>query len=135
MKVRIYQLARDLRISSDALVNMITALGVEVKSHMSSIDAATVERVQKKFDKEKEAVKEDFARKVEPFYKGLAEKYKDEPALLAWSITEENHPVQWFYEAIRDVTLKMAEWDPKHPVITLDNRAATAWLNAAWDTM
>jgi len=74
--------------------------------------------------------KEDFAQRVEPFYKALAERYADDPALLAWSLTEENLPVQWFYEAIRDVTLKMAKWDPKHPVITMDNRAATAWLNA-----
>ena len=74
--------------------------------------------------------KYDFARKVEPLYKALAEKYGDAPALLAWSLAEENPPEQWFYEAIGDVTLKMAEWDPKHPVITMDNKAATAWLNA-----
>ena len=30
MKVRVFQLARDLKISSDALVNIITSLGAEV---------------------------------------------------------------------------------------------------------
>ncbi len=74
--------------------------------------------------------KEDFARRVEPFYKALAEKHRHDPALLAWSLTEENRPTEWFYEAIADLTRKMAQWDPKHPVITLDNKAPTAWLNA-----
>jgi hypothetical protein len=74
--------------------------------------------------------KEDFARRVEPFYKDLAEKYRDEPALLAWSIPEENRPEQWFYEALADVTQKMAQWDPKHPMISLDNTASTAMMNA-----
>ena len=74
--------------------------------------------------------KEDFARRVEPFYRELAAKFRDDPALLAWSLTEENAPVPWFYEAIADLTRKMVEWDPDHPMITLDNKEATAWLNA-----
>ena len=48
MKVRIYQLARDLRISSDALVNMITALGADVKGHMSSVDDDIVAKIKAK---------------------------------------------------------------------------------------
>lgn len=74
--------------------------------------------------------KEDFARRVEPFYQDMAEKYRDDPALLAWSLTEENVPVPWFLEAVADLTLQMAEWDPKHPMITMDNRAPSAWMNA-----
>ncbi|MEA3402381.1 MAG: hypothetical protein U9R79_14180 [Armatimonadota bacterium] len=74
--------------------------------------------------------KEDFAKRVEPFYEDLADKYGDSEALLAWSLTEENRPLEWFYEAIRDLTRKMAQWDPQHPVITMDNRAPTAWMNA-----
>lgn len=74
--------------------------------------------------------KADFARRVEPFYKKLAERHRDEPALLAWSLTEENRPTQWFYEAMADLTNKMAGWDPRHPVITLDNSASAAWLNS-----
>jgi len=74
--------------------------------------------------------KEDFARRVEPFYQDMAEKHRDDPALLAWSVTEENPPVPWFLEAVADLTLKMAEWDPKHPMISMDNRAPSAWMNA-----
>ena len=37
--------------------------------------------------------REDFAQRVEPFYQELAEKHRDDPALLAWSITEDNDAV------------------------------------------
>ena len=74
--------------------------------------------------------KEDFARRVEPFYQDLAQKYRDDEALLAWSVTEENRAAQWFYEAIRDLTNKMATWDPAHPMISMDNKAAAGWMNA-----
>jgi len=74
--------------------------------------------------------KENFAQRVEPFYQDLAEKYRDNPALLAWSLTEENRPVPWFYEAMADLTRKMEEWDPNHPLITMDNMSSSAWMNA-----
>jgi translation initiation factor IF-2 len=65
MKVRIYQLARDLRISSDALVNMITALGVEVKGHMSSIDEEIVVQIKAKIAQEREVVRKEDERKAQ----------------------------------------------------------------------
>jgi len=74
--------------------------------------------------------KEQFAQRVEPFYKEMAAKHGDDPALLAWCVTEENPPVEWFLEAVADLTRKMEEWDPKHPVLTMDNRAPAAWRNA-----
>ena len=64
-RVRIYQVAKEFSVSSEALLKIVRDFGVEVKSHMSSIDAETVERVRREFDKEKEAVKEDYARKRE----------------------------------------------------------------------
>jgi len=73
---------------------------------------------------------EDFARQVEPFWEDMATKYRDDTALLAWSLTEENQPVPWFYDAIASLTRKMEQWDPAHPMITLDNRVSSAWMNA-----
>ncbi len=64
MKVRIFQLARDLRISSDALVNMLTAMGVEAKSHMSSIDDAVVDQIRAKIAQEREVVRQQDERKA-----------------------------------------------------------------------
>ena len=59
MKVRIYQLARELRISSDALVNMIIALGAgaDVKSHMSAVDDEIVVKIREKIAQEREVVR------------------------------------------------------------------------------
>jgi translation initiation factor IF-2 len=64
-KTRIYEIAKEFSVSSEAMLAIVRGLGVEAKSHMSSVDPATVERVRKEFVKEKEAVKEDFARKRE----------------------------------------------------------------------
>jgi translation initiation factor IF-2 len=64
-KVRIYELAKEYSVSSEAMVNIVRGLGVEAKSHMSSIEPATVELVRKEFAKKTEAVKEDFARRRE----------------------------------------------------------------------
>ena len=64
-KVRIYQIAKEYSISSEAMLNIVRGLGIEAKSHMSSVEPETIERIRREFDKEKEAVKEDFARKRE----------------------------------------------------------------------
>jgi translation initiation factor IF-2 len=64
-KVRIYQIAKEFSVSSEAMLKIVRGLGLEVKSHMSSIDEETVELVREQFDKEKEAIKKDEARKRE----------------------------------------------------------------------
>ena len=56
-KIRVYEVARQFDVSSEAMVNLLREMDVPVKNHMSSIDEATVERVRGKFDAEKEAVK------------------------------------------------------------------------------
>ncbi|GJM43870.1 MAG: translation initiation factor IF-2 [Gemmatimonadota bacterium] len=62
-KVRIYQIAKEYSVSSEAMLKIVRGLGAEAKSHMSSIDADIAKKVEQEFNKEKEAVKEDFARK------------------------------------------------------------------------
>jgi translation initiation factor IF-2 len=56
-KIRIYEVARQFNVSSEAMVNLLREMDVPVKNHMSSIDEETVQRVRGKFDQEKEAVK------------------------------------------------------------------------------
>jgi translation initiation factor IF-2 len=64
MKVRIFQLARDLRISSDALVSMIQSLGVpDVKSHMSSVDEEVVAQIRARIAQTRESVRKEDERK------------------------------------------------------------------------
>jgi len=74
--------------------------------------------------------KDEMVAKAGPAYEALAEQYCDNPALLAWSATEENPPIEWFYEGLAELTGKMAEWDPNHPMIAIDNKAPSAWMNA-----
>src|SRR5688572_4795890 len=64
-KRRVYEAAKDMGMSSEALVSILRSLQVEVKSHMSSIDESVVEQVRSKLAREKEAVKEEEARKRE----------------------------------------------------------------------
>jgi translation initiation factor IF-2 len=52
-------------MSSEALVHILKSLSVEVKSHMSSVADEVIEQVRSKLAREKEAVKEEEARKRE----------------------------------------------------------------------
>jgi translation initiation factor IF-2 len=64
-KRRVYEAAKDMGMSSEALVGILRSMSIEVKSHMSSIGEDVVEQVRQKLDREKEAVKEEEARKRE----------------------------------------------------------------------
>jgi translation initiation factor IF-2 len=63
-KRRVYQVAKEFRISSEALIGMLVKLGHDVKSHMNAIDDDVVEQVRAEFEKEKDAVKREYAKKV-----------------------------------------------------------------------
>jgi len=62
-KKRVYQLARDYKISSEAMLSIIGKLGFKVKSHMSAVDEKMASAIEEKFRKEREAVKEEYAQK------------------------------------------------------------------------
>ena len=62
-KVRVYEIAKDLKMSSDAVVEMLRALDISVRSHMSTVDAGAIDLLRDKMQKEKQVVKEDLARK------------------------------------------------------------------------
>jgi translation initiation factor IF-2 len=64
VKVRVFQLARELKISSEALVNIITSLGEEVKGHMSSVEDDLVVRIRGKIAEERAAVKRETEKKA-----------------------------------------------------------------------
>jgi hypothetical protein len=60
---RIYQVARELNLSSEALLEMLRGMDLKVKSHMSAIEDETVAALGEKLRLEKEEVKKDEARK------------------------------------------------------------------------
>ncbi|MGE5174764.1 MAG: translation initiation factor IF-2 [Hyphomicrobiales bacterium] len=64
-KKRVYEAAKEMGMSSEALVSILKSMSVDVKSHMSSIGEDVVEKVRLKIDREKEAVKEEEARRKE----------------------------------------------------------------------
>ena len=65
VKRRVYEAAKDMGMSSEALVSILKSMSVDVKSHMSSIDDNVVEQVRLKIARQKEAVKEEEARRKE----------------------------------------------------------------------
>jgi translation initiation factor IF-2 len=64
-KLRVYEVAKDLGMSSEAVLQIVRRLGVEVKNHMSTLLSETVEKVQAELNQEKTAVREAEARKHE----------------------------------------------------------------------
>lgn len=75
-KVRVYEAAREFKISSEALLEMVRSLGIPVKSHMSSIPEDVVEKIRDKIQKEKEAVKQEYAAKRKREAKAKPQKKK-----------------------------------------------------------
>jgi translation initiation factor IF-2 len=73
-KKRIYEVARQYNISSDALVRMLRELKHDVKSHMSVMDEKMILDVNMKFEAEKLAAREDQARKKQMAEKAATEK-------------------------------------------------------------
>ena len=64
-KLRVFQVAKDFNVSSEALIGILQGLGVSAKSHMSTLDAAVVDLVRNKFKEEKAVTKAEDARKQE----------------------------------------------------------------------
>jgi translation initiation factor IF-2 len=62
-KKRIYDIAKDFEVSSEALVGVLRSLKFEVKNHMSFATDEMIAALEKKFEEEKTAVKEEYARK------------------------------------------------------------------------
>ena len=64
-KARVYEVAKELGMSSEAVLQISRNLGVEVKNHMSTLAAETVDKVRAQISHEAAVVKEEQARKHE----------------------------------------------------------------------
>jgi len=60
----VYQVAKEFRISSEALVGVLRKLGYDVKTHMNAIDDDVIASARAEFEKEKDAVKIEFAKRL-----------------------------------------------------------------------
>ncbi len=62
-KEKVYKLAKEFKVSSEALMQVLKGMGVPVKSHMSSVDENLREEIQKTFEKHRTQIKKQYARK------------------------------------------------------------------------
>jgi translation initiation factor IF-2 len=53
-KVRVYEVARELGFANQDLLQKLASVGIQVRNHMSSLDAADAERVKRAIEKEKQ---------------------------------------------------------------------------------
>jgi translation initiation factor IF-2 len=61
----LHKVAKEFKVSSEALMEMLRAMGVPVKSYMSFLDDKTVESIRKRFEEEKASIRQEYARKKE----------------------------------------------------------------------
>ena len=62
-KKRVYEVAREFNLSSVAMVEQIRSLGFEVKNHMAVCTQEMVDGIQKKFEEERNASRQEIKRK------------------------------------------------------------------------
>jgi translation initiation factor IF-2 len=73
-KERVYDIAKEFTISSEALIKILRSLGYDVKSHMSIVDDEMKEAIIQKFTEEKKAAKARVEKKRE--FAALSQKQK-----------------------------------------------------------
>lgn len=64
-KEKVYKLAQEFRVSSEALVQMLRGMGIPVKSHMSTVDENLRDQIKRKFEEQRAEIKKEYARKRE----------------------------------------------------------------------
>mgnify|MGYP006302348093 FL=1 len=62
-KEKVYKLAQEFKVSSEALVQMLRGMGIPVKSHMSTVDENLRGEIKKKFEQERAEIKKEYRRK------------------------------------------------------------------------
>jgi translation initiation factor IF-2 len=79
-KQRVYQVAREFRISSEALLKMLREMDVSAKSHMSVVEPEVHDRIRQRLEAEKEGARREIQRK-EMFHKA-SQRQKPRPQRL-----------------------------------------------------
>jgi translation initiation factor IF-2 len=62
-KEKVYKLAQEFKVSSEALVQLLRQMGITVKSHMSTVDENLRDEIKKKFEQERAEIKKEYDRK------------------------------------------------------------------------
>jgi translation initiation factor IF-2 len=62
-KEKVYKLAQDFKVSSEALVQLIRNMGIPVKGHMSTVDDSLRDEIKRRFEQERADMKKEYDRK------------------------------------------------------------------------
>ena len=76
-KIRIHELAKQINVENSQIIKVLQDAGVEVKSHMSSIEDKDIELVKKKLGISGAAVSSDTATKEEKTKKAVEKKAEE----------------------------------------------------------
>jgi translation initiation factor IF-2 len=72
-KEKVYKLAQEFKVSSEALVQMLRGMGIPVKSHMSTVDDNLRDEIKRRFEQERAEIKKEYDRKRQMMAKKLEE--------------------------------------------------------------
>ncbi|OQY11294.1 MAG: translation initiation factor IF-2 [Desulfobacteraceae bacterium 4572_187] len=90
-KIRIYELARDLNVTNKELLEKISNMDINVKSHMSSLDDEDVTRIKK--DLLGSPKKEVDEKRIKPtIIRRRKKRVRQEPVKVETAIEPEQHP-------------------------------------------
>jgi translation initiation factor IF-2 len=97
-KEKVYKLAQEFKVSSEALVQMLRGMGIVVKSHMSTVDENLRDEIKKKFDQERASIKREYERKKQILTKAREDVAAKEeavapPSLASVPIDEKASPI------------------------------------------
>lgn len=95
-KEKVYKLAQEFKVSSEALVQMLRGMGIPVKSHMSTVDESLRDDIKKKFEHERAEIKKEYERKKLMLTRAREEligKPKEEAVVLPPKQSELQEPV------------------------------------------
>ena len=60
---KVYKIAKDFKVSSEALVQMLRQMGISVKSHMSEVDENLMDEIKKALDPERHQIRQEYEHK------------------------------------------------------------------------
>lgn len=63
LKKKVHKVAKDLGLSSAALLKLLKELGIVVKSHMSTLSEEEIKKIRQKISEDKKRVKKEFTRR------------------------------------------------------------------------
>ena len=85
-KEKVYNLAKEFKVSSEALIQMLKGMGIAVKGHMSTVDESLRDEIKKRFDQERAEIKKEYDRKKQAITKAkeiVLAKIEPPPAVMA----------------------------------------------------